>query len=68
MIASATSSAVPARPIGTLGVSRSNRPGAMSWNSVSISPGLTALTRIPSAATSRARPIVMVSIAPFVAA
>lgn len=40
----------------------------LAWISVAINPGLTALTRMPSVATSRAKPIVMVSIAPLVAA
>jgi len=40
----------------------------LAWISVSIMPGRTALTRIPSLATSRARPIVKVSTAPLEAA
>jgi hypothetical protein len=36
--------------------------------SVSIRPGATALTRMPSLATSRERPTVKLSIAPFDAA
>jgi hypothetical protein len=38
------------------------------WISVSMMPGRTALTRMPSAATSRARPSVKVSIAALLAA
>jgi hypothetical protein len=40
----------------------------VSWISVSISPGATALTRTPSPASSFASPIVIVSIAAFEAA
>ena len=70
MIVAATSSAVPTRRIGTVADRRVARPGSpeRAWISVSISPGRTALTRIPSAPTSLARPIVSVSIAPLLAA
>lgn len=46
------------------------RPGLppLAWISVSISPGRTAFTRMPSGPTSFARPMVRVSIAPFDAA
>src|SRR5947209_10996331 len=64
--ASATSAAVPARAIGVVGAKRSMRPGG--WISVAMMPGATALTRMPSPASSRARPSVMDSIAPFDAA
>src|SRR6185503_14310178 len=64
--ASATSSGVPARGIGIIGASRSSRPGGCS--PVAISPGETALTRMLSAASSRDKPTVMLSIAPFEAA
>ena len=68
--ARATSSGCPPRPIGTPPLSRSTRPGspALAWISVSISPGATALTRMPSPATSRARPKVKLSMAPLDAA
>ena len=60
MIVAATSSAVPTRRIGTVADRRCARPGSpeLAWISVSINPGRTALTRMPSAPTSLARPIV----------
>ncbi|AZC19610.1 hypothetical protein C4K40_4229 [Pseudomonas sp. CMR5c] len=47
-----------------------NRSGfpAAACNPVSIKPGATALTLIPSSATSLAKPRVRLSMAPFVAA
>src|SRR5690606_26487652 len=56
-MALATSSAVPARGMGNCAAMRSTRPGSPveAWISVSITPGRTALTRMPSAATSSAR-------------
>src|SRR5581483_9577333 len=54
--ASATSCAWPTRCIGTVGSSRSRRPGDALWIVVSMRPGDTVFTRIPSAATSRASP------------
>ena len=67
---SATSFGTPARCIGIVGMSRCRRPGSplAACNSVAMSPGATAFTRIPSVATSRARPMVKLSIAPFDAA
>ena len=69
-MACATSSAVPPRCMGTWccrSFTRLGRPPD-AWISVSISPGRTALTRIPSPATSLARPMVKASIAPLAAA
>ena len=69
-IAPATSVGPPLRFMGILGASRSGRSGSppAAWMSVRIRPGRTAFTRIPSSATSFARPIVIVSTAPFDAA
>ena len=70
MIAFATSSGCPPRFIGRDSFMRSTRPGSppSACISVYINPGRTALTRIPSSATSLDKPIVRVSIAPFDAA
>ena len=70
MIASATSAAEPLRCIGTSGAICAARSGwpPEAWMSVAMMPGRTALTRMPSAATSRARPSVKTSIAPLLAA
>src|ERR1039458_7062403 len=65
-MASATSSALPGLLIGNMGDTRSIRPGG--WISVSITPGETALTRMPSLATSRATPTTMASTPAFAAA
>ena len=62
-IASAISSARPTLPNGTSGATRAGLPSA--WISVSTNPGRTALTRMPAAATSLAKPMVNVSIASF---
>ena len=61
---------VPGLCIGIVAVSRFSRSGAplAACSPVSISPGATAFTRIPSVATSRANPIVKLSIAPLDAA
>ena len=69
-IAAATSSARPGRPTGIVAASRAARSGwpPLAWISVSTMPGRTALTRIPSVATSRASPSVKVSTAPLLAA
>lgn len=64
--ADATSSAVPARCIGARFAPASSRPGRCI--SVAIGPGDTALTRIPSPATSRASPLVRLSTPPLEAA
>ena len=54
----AISSGVASLPIGILGATRSGRSGspAAAWMPVRVEPGATAHTRMPSAATSRARP------------
>src|SRR5690606_33751382 len=59
-IARATSSAVPARGIGRLEAMRAARSGSPpeAWISVSMMPGRTALTRMPSPASSSASPTV----------
>ena len=68
-VVAATSSAVPKRCIGIVLRIVSSWPGGrVAWISVSMMPGRTAFTRMPSPATSFARPIVIVSIAPLVAA
>ena len=51
------------------GAMRATRPGgAWRWKSLSMRPGRTALTRMPTGASSFARPTVIVSIAPLDAA
>ena len=56
--------------MGTNALTRSTRSGSppLACMSVWMNPGRTALTRMPSAATSWARPIVSVSTAPLEAA
>src|SRR5581483_8306360 len=68
--ASAISSGSPARCSGAVLpiVRAASIPPWISWMSVRIGPGRTALTRIPSAPTSRARPLVKLSTAPLLAA
>ena len=58
------------RPSGTLGGTRSRRPAspASSWIRVRTMPGATPTTRMPSSATSWARPIVSASTPAFAAA
>src|SRR5215468_10058011 len=62
----AISSGRPTRPSGLLAAT-SLAPGVAAAISVSITPGETLLTRIPSGPTSPARPRVNVTTAPFVA-
>ena len=70
LLANATSSGVPTRPSGIAPTARSTRSAspALAWMPVAIMPGLTALTRMPLGASSRAAPSVNVSTAPFDAA
>ncbi len=63
MTAAAASDGCPIRFIGTTEEAAARRPS--SSISVSIGPGETALTRMPSAPTSRARPRVSASIPPL---
>jgi hypothetical protein len=67
---SATSSARPGRCMGISAADLCARCASplSAWISVSMMPGRTALTRTPSAASSRPRPMVKVSIAPLAAA
>jgi hypothetical protein len=69
-IARAISSGSPPRFIGMPSRSRSMRFGSppLAWMSVCTNPGRTALTRMPSAASSLASPSVIVSTAPLEAA
>src|SRR5262249_18287593 len=62
----ATSSGLPARCMGERFAPISSFPGRCI--SVAIGPGETAFTRMPSAPTSRARPLVRLSMPPFEAA
>ena len=66
-IASAISSGLPARPSGVVAPSTCARSGwpPLAWMSVSVRPGRTALTRMPSRPTSFDRPMVKLSTAPF---
>ena len=66
----AISSGEPERAMGTVGTMRATRPGSpeAACMSVSIIPGSTALTRMPSRATSLASPIVSVLMAALEAA
>ena len=69
-MACATSSDVPPRCMGTKCAKSRTRLGKPpeAWMSVSIKPGRTALTRMPSLATSLAKPIVKASMALLAAA
>jgi hypothetical protein len=57
------------RCIGTDCTTASSRPARppLAWISVSMAPGRTTLTRMPSVPTSRARPFVRLSIAALLA-